>query len=279
MTLQGKTALVTGGSRGIGEAIARRLAAEGANVALTYHSSSAAAEAIIADIGAETALALRCDVAEEEDITQTIAATIERFGSLDILVNNAGITKDTLALRMSAEAFESVLRTNLTGAFLTAKGVLRPMMKNRWGRIINIASVSALLPAANAHTRYSGTLYPGAKSLLIKVSEALGLELKDRNVHVTAVAPGYTWSEFHDVNGARTTVSNLPSFWMLTAEDVAVSGYDAVERGVPLRVPGAWYKFLVALSRVLPDPVGQAIMRMQEKRMVAKAKAKANAAS
>ena len=109
--------------------------------------------------------------------------------------------------------------------------------------------------------------------------EYLGLELKDRNVHVTAVAPGYTWSEFHDVNGARTTVSNLPSFWMLTAEDVAVTGYDAVERGVPLRVPGAWYKFLVAVSRVLPDPVGQAIMRMQEKRMVAKAQAQPSASS
>jgi short-subunit dehydrogenase len=172
-----------------------------------------------------------------------------------------------------AEFMELMVTSYLKLMHLVAK----PMAERGFGRIINIASVSALLPAANAHTRYSGTLYPGAKSLLIKVSEALGLELKDRNVHVTAVAPGYTWSEFHDVNGARTTVSNLPSFWMLTAEDVAVSGYDAVERGVPLRVPGAWYKFLVALSRVLPDPVGQAIMRMQEKRMVAKAKA--NAAS
>ncbi len=185
MTLQGKTALVTGGSRGIGEAIARRLAAEGANVALTYHSSSAAAEAIIADIGAETALALRCDVAEEEDITQTIAATIERFGSLDILVNNAGITKDTLALRMSAEAFESVLRTNLTGAFLTAKGVLRPMMKNRWGRIINIASVVGLVGNPGQAN------YVASKAGLIGLTKSLAREVASRSILVNAVAPGF----------------------------------------------------------------------------------------
>ena len=185
MALQGKAALVTGGSRGIGEAIARRLAAEGANVALTYHSSSAAAEAIIADIGAETALALRCDVAEEEDITQTIAATIERFGSLDILVNNAGITKDTLALRMSAEAFESVLRTNLTGAFLTAKGVLRPMMKNRWGRIINIASVVGLVGNPGQAN------YVASKAGLIGLTKSLAREVASRSILVNAVAPGF----------------------------------------------------------------------------------------
>lgn len=114
---------------------------------------------------------------------------------------------------------------------------------------------------------YSGTLYPGLKSLLIKASEGLGAELGDKGVHVTAVAPGYTWSEFHDVNGARGTVSRLPSYWMLTAEEVAETGYDAVERNVPLRVPGAWYKFLVGLMRVLPDPIGRALIARQDGRM------------
>ena len=114
---------------------------------------------------------------------------------------------------------------------------------------------------------YSGTMYPGLKSLLIKASEGLRAELSDKGVHVTAVAPGYTWSEFHDVNGARSSVSQLPGYWMLTAEEVAESGFDAVERNVPLRVPGAWYKFLTGLMRVLPDPVGRFLIKRQEGRV------------
>ena len=91
--------------------------------------------------------------------------------------------------------------------------------------------------------------------------------MEEKNIHVTALCPGYTWSEFHDVNGARSTVSKLPGYWMLKAEDVAVAGYDAVERGVVCRVPGAFYKFLVGLARILPDPVAQFLLGLQEKRM------------
>lgn len=184
-SLEGKCALVTGGSRGIGEAIARRLAEEGASVALTYNSSSTAAEAIVADIGSDRAIALQCDVASPEDITAAVAATIEKFGGLDILVNNAGITKDTLALRMSLDAFEQVIRTNLTGAFLAAKEVLRPMMKNRWGRIINIASVVGLVGNPGQAN------YVASKAGLIGMTKSLAREVASRSILVNAVAPGF----------------------------------------------------------------------------------------
>ncbi|WP_375550131.1 SDR family oxidoreductase [Oceanicaulis alexandrii] len=274
-----RLALVTGASSGIGAAFAREFARRGWDLALVARREDRLkdmAEELKAQFGVDS-LVIAADLSKP-DAPETIVKAVSDAGrQIDALVNNAGVGRPGAFVELSWEDQAQFMELMVTSYLKLMHLVAKPMAERSFGRIINIASVSALLPAANAHTRYSGTLYPGAKSLLIKVSEALGLELKDRNVHVTAVAPGYTWSEFHDVNGARGTVSNLPSFWMLTAEEVAVSGYDAVERGVPLRVPGAWYKFLVAVSRVLPDPVGQAIMRLQEKRMVAKAQA--NAAS
>ncbi len=274
-----RLALVTGASSGIGAAYAREFARRGWDLALVARREDRLkdlAEELKAQFGVDS-LVIAADLGDPK-APETIVKTITDQGRvIDGLVNNAGAGRPGAFVELSWEDQAQFMELMVTSYLKLMHLVAKPMAERGYGRIINIASVSALLPAANAHTRYSGTLYPGAKSLLIKVSEALGLELKERNVHVTAVAPGYTWSEFHDVNGARTTVSNLPSFWMLTAEDVAVSGYDAVERGVPLRVPGAWYKFLVAVSRILPDPVGQAIMRMQEKRMVAQAQS--NAAS
>lgn len=274
-----RLALVTGASSGIGAAFAREFARRGWDLALVARREDRLkdmAEELKAQFGVDS-LVIAADLSKP-DAPETIVKAVSDAGrQIDALVNNAGVGRPGAFVELSWEDQAQFMELMVTSYLKLMHLVAKPMAERGFGRIINISSVSALLPAANAHTRYSGTLYPGAKGLLIKVSEALGLELKDRNVHVTAVAPGYTWSEFHDVNGARTTVSNLPSFWMLTAEEVAVSGYDAVERGVPLRVPGAWYKFLVALSRVLPDPVGQAIMRLQEKRMVAKAQA--NAAS
>lgn len=276
-----RLALVTGASSGIGAAYAREFARRGWDLALVARREDRLkdlAEELKAQFGVDS-LIIAADLSDPT-APETIVKTITDQGRIiDGLVNNAGAGRPGAFVELGWEDQAQFMELMVTSYLKLMHLVAKPMAERGYGRIINIASVSALLPAANAHTRYSGTLYPGAKSLLIKVSEALGLELKDRNVHVTAVAPGYTWSEFHDVNGARTTVSNLPSFWMLTAEDVAVSGYDAVERGVPLRVPGAWYKFLVAVSRVLPDPVGQAIMRMQEKRMVAKAQAQPSASS
>lgn len=273
--------LVTGASSGIGAAYAREFARRGWDLALVARREDRLkdlAEELKAQFGVDS-LVIAADLSDPAAPEAIVKTITDQGRIIDGLVNNAGAGRPGSFVELSWEDQAQFMELMVTSYLKLMHLVAKPMAERGYGRIINIASVSALLPAANAHTRYSGTLYPGAKSLLIKVSEALGLELKDRNVHVTAVAPGYTWSEFHDVNGARTSVSSLPSFWMLTAEEVAVTGYDAVERGVPLRVPGAWYKFLVAFSRVLPDPVGQAIMRMQEKRMVAKAQAQSSGAS
>jgi len=265
--------VVTGASSGIGTAFAREFASRGWDLALVARREDRLkdlAEEIKARFGVDS-LIVPADLSKASAPKEVVKAIEDAGRQIDGLVNNAGAgqpghfieTKWTDQMR-----FLQLMVTNyLALAHLVAPG----MAARGFGRIINVSSASALLPSANAHTRFSGTLYPGAKSLLIKFSEALHLELSDRNVHVSAVAPGYTWSEFHDVNGARSTVSSLPKFWMLTAEEVATAGYDAVERGIVLRVPGAWYKFLAGVSKVLPDPVGRAIMRAQEKRMASQA--------
>ena len=261
--------LVTGASSGIGAAFAREFARHGWDLALVARREEKLkdlAEELKAQFGVDS-LVIAADLSHP-DAPQGIIDEIAKTGrTIDGLVNNAGAGQPGGFTETSwdtqAQFLELMATSYLKLLHLTAPG----MAERGFGRIINISSVSALLPSANAHTRYSGTLYPGIKSLLIKASEALGLELEGKGVNVTAVAPGYTLSEFHDVNGARSTVSQLPSYWMLSPKEVAETGYDAVERGVPLRVPGAFYKTLVALARVLPDPVGRAIMRAQEKRM------------
>lgn len=269
--------LVTGASSGIGAAFARQFAAKGWDLALVARREDKLkdlAEELKAQFGVES-LIIAEDLSDPEAPARIVKAVADAGRQIDGLVNNAGAGQPGYFTETSWEDqagfFELMVTSYLKLMHLTAGD----MAKRGFGRIINIASVSALLPSARAHTIYSGTLYPGLKSLLIKASEALSLELEDKGVHVTAVAPGYTWSEFHDVNGARSTVSKLSKYWMLTAEEVAITGYDAVERGIPLRVPGAWYKFLVAMARILPDPVGRAVMQAQEKRMQRNAGAQA----
>lgn len=183
--LEGKTAIVTGGSRGIGEAIVRRLAAEGANVVFTYNSSADAANAIVSELGSERAMAVKCDVANEEEVGNLVEEAISRWGKIHILVNNAGITRDTLVLRMSREDFESVLATNLTGAFLASKEVMRPMMKERWGRIINVASVVGLVGNPGQAN------YVASKAGLIGMTKSMAREVASRNILVNCIAPGF----------------------------------------------------------------------------------------
>jgi len=187
--LSDKRAIVTGGSRGIGEAIVRRLVADGAKVMFTYNSSAGAAEKIVADLGEENAVAVACNVADEEDVARLVATAIERFGGVDILVNNAGITRDTLVMRMKREDFEQVIDTNLLGPFLTSKEVMRPMMKNRWGRIINIASVVGLVGNPGQAN------YVASKAGLIGMTKSMAREVASRNILVNAVAPGFIRSD------------------------------------------------------------------------------------
>ncbi|HVC47501.1 MAG TPA: 3-oxoacyl-[acyl-carrier-protein] reductase [Terracidiphilus sp.] len=184
--LAGRIALVTGASQGIGRACALELARAGATVALAARN-----EAKLADVAAEIAAAggeaaaFQMDVASEEQIKAGAKAVLERFGKVEILVNNAGITRDGLAMAMKRADWDDVVATNLTGAFLLTQAVLRPMLKNRWGRIINISSVVG-------RTGQAGQVnYAASKAGLIGMTRALAREVASRGITVNAVAPGY----------------------------------------------------------------------------------------
>ncbi len=185
--LEDKRALVTGASRGIGREVALRLAAEGARVAVNYRSSEAEAQDVVAAIEARsgTAVALQGDVADAGQANALVAGAVDALGGLDILVNNAGITRDNLVPRLSEEDWDAVLDTNLKGAFLCTKAALRPMLRQRSGRIINMSSVVAL--AGNP----GQANYSAAKAGLIGLTKTVAREVASRGITVNAVAPGF----------------------------------------------------------------------------------------
>jgi 3-oxoacyl-[acyl-carrier protein] reductase len=189
--LSGKVALITGASRGIGRAIALRLASQGADVAFTYRGNTEAATATMADIEAlgRRALAIQADASDPESAEGVVKEALEAFGRVDILVNNAGITRDDLIMRMTPEAWTSVLETNLFGAFWMTKAVTRPMLKARSGRIINITSVSGQAGQMGQAN------YSSAKAGLIGLTKASARELASRGITVNAVAPGFVLTE------------------------------------------------------------------------------------
>src|SRR6187455_89030 len=189
--LAGKVALITGGSRGIGRAIALRLAGQGADIAFSYRGNEAAAKATVADLEVlgRRAVAIQGDVRDPESADAVVKAALEAFGKVDILVNNAGITRDDLIMRMSEENWRDVLETNLFGAFWTTKAVTRPMLKARSGRIINITSVSGQAGQMGQAN------YSSAKAGLIGLTKAAARELASRGITVNAVAPGFVLTE------------------------------------------------------------------------------------
>lgn len=187
MSLQGKTAIVTGGGRGIGRAICLEFAAQGANVVINYAGNSEAAEKTAADceaLGAKAAI-IKADVSKAEDVDAIFALAIEEFGKVDILVNNAGVTKDKLIMAMSEEDFDKVVDTNLKGAFLCMKAASKLMMKQRSGRIINMSSVVGVRGNAGQVN------YAASKAGIIGMTKSLAKELAGRNVMVNAIAPGF----------------------------------------------------------------------------------------
>ncbi len=185
--LEGKAALVTGGSRGIGRAICLELGRRGARVAVNYNSNAALAEEVVAIIAAAggEAFAVQGDVAEPDAAAAMVKATVERFGGLDILVNNAGITRDGLLMRMADEDWDAVHRTNLRGAFLVTRAAMRPMLRARGGRIINITSVVGVMGNAGQAN------YAAAKAGLIGFTRSVAREVASRGITVNAVAPGF----------------------------------------------------------------------------------------
>lgn len=186
MMLEGKTALVTGASRGIGRAVAVALAAAGAKVAVNYAGNDAAAEETKAAIEAAggAAILVKADIASSEEVEGMVRQTVEAFGRIDILVNNAGITRDGLLMRMKDEDFDAVINTNLKGVYYATKAVTKLMMKNRYGRIINMASVVGLTGNAGQAN------YAAAKAGVIGFSKTVARELAPRGITCNMVAPG-----------------------------------------------------------------------------------------
>jgi 3-oxoacyl-[acyl-carrier protein] reductase len=218
--LEGKIAIVTGGSRGIGAAIARELAAQGASVVVNHRDSAAQAEAIALEIGGGggCAIALQADVGSLEEAQRLIKETVDRFGRLDILVNNAGTTRDMLLMMMSENDWDTVIRTNLKSAYNCSKSALRPMFKQRSGRIINITSVSGLAGQAGQ------TNYSASKAGMIGFTKALAKEAGARGITVNAVAPGFVPTVLTDVlseEQKKTIVSLTPLGRFAQPEEIA----------------------------------------------------------
>ncbi|SFP06406.1 3-oxoacyl-[acyl-carrier-protein] reductase [Salibacterium halotolerans] len=203
----GKTALVTGASRGIGKAIALELAASGANVAVNYSGSAQKAEEVAAacrDQGVK-AFSVQADVAVEEDVKAMIKEVTDQFGQLDILINNAGITRDNLLMRMREEDWDAVLDTNLKGVYHCAKSASRQMMKQRSGKIVNISSVVGVMGNAGQAN------YSAAKAGVLGLTKSLAREFAPRNIQVNAVAPGFIETEMTEELDEKTQESLLQS--------------------------------------------------------------------
>ena len=220
MLLDGKTALVTGASRGIGRAIALRLAAEGASVAINYAGNTAKAEetkAAIEAVGGKAAL-FQADVSDSAQVERMVAAVTEAFGTIDILVNNAGITRDGLLMRMKEEDFDAVLDTNLKGIFHVTKAVSKLMMKKRAGRIVNMASVVGIMGNAGQ------TNYAAAKAGVIGFTKSAAREFAARGITVNAVAPGFIATDMTAAmpeKAKEATLAAIPLRRMGEPEDVA----------------------------------------------------------
>ncbi|MBH0173041.1 3-oxoacyl-[acyl-carrier-protein] reductase [Fictibacillus sp. 23RED33] len=185
--LNEKSVLVTGASRGIGRAIALYFARNGAKVAVNYSGSEAKANEVVNEIkeNGGTAFAIKADISSSEDVTNMVKTVVDEFGSLDVLVNNAGITRDNLLMRMKEEDWDAVINTNLKGVFLTTKAVTRQMMKQRKGRIINIASIVGVSGNAGQAN------YVAAKAGVIGLTKTAAKELSSRGITVNAIAPGF----------------------------------------------------------------------------------------
>jgi 3-oxoacyl-[acyl-carrier protein] reductase len=220
--LTGKCAVVTGGSRGIGRAIAQRLATQGADVAFSYRGNEAAANETVAALEGlgRRALAVRADVSDPASAEALVKAALETLGKVDILVNNAGITRDDLLMRMSVDDFRAVLETNLFGAFYATKAVTRPMLRAKSGRIVNITSVSGQAGQMGQAN------YSSAKAGLIGLTKATARELASRGITCNAVAPGMITTELtKDLpeNLMAEIVARTPLGRFGTVEEVAAA--------------------------------------------------------
>lgn len=218
--LAGKTAIITGASRGIGAEIARKFAADGAKVVVNYSGSQEKAEAVVADIEAKggEAIAVKANVADADSVKAMVDETLKTFGSVDILVNNAGITRDNLMMRMKDDEWDDVININLKGVFICTKAVTRQMMKQRAGRIVNIASIVGVMGNAGQAN------YVASKAGVIGLTKTTARELASRGITANAVAPGFITTDMTDQltdEVQKTMLGQIPLNRFGDPEDVA----------------------------------------------------------
>jgi 3-oxoacyl-[acyl-carrier protein] reductase len=217
---EGKAALVTGASRGIGRAIALRLAGEGANIVVNYNAQADAATSVADAVkaGGSEASVVQADVARSADVERLVQAALNAFGRIDVLVNNAGITRDTLLMRMSEDDWDAVLDTNLKSAFLVTRAVMRPMLRQRHGRIVNITSISGVIGNAGQAN------YSASKAGLIGFTRSTAREVASRNITCNAVAAGVIETEIWrgvPESAIESLLQMIPAGRKGTPEDVA----------------------------------------------------------
>ncbi len=255
-----RRALVTGASSGIGRACAEALAARGMDlvIAARRHDRLEAAAADLRTRHGVDVLVQACDLSDPAAASRLVAAIHDRGLHVDVLVNNAGYGVAGTFERAPWETHRAFLQVMVTAPCELSYLVLPGMIERRWGRILNIASLAARLPAPAGHT-----LYAASKAFLIPFSEALHAEHAQHGVHTTALCPGFTYTEFHDVLGTRDQVRHMPSWLWMDAATVAAQGIDAVMAGRPVLISGRVNRTTAWLARVLPQRLVRHVVRRQ----------------
>jgi short-subunit dehydrogenase len=263
--LSQRLALVTGASSGIGAALARVYASHGYDLALTARRAdrlNALADEVRLRHGVDS-LVIPADLSSPQATDQILAEIEAKGRAVDALVNNAGYGLPGVYASTDWRDQNAFLQVLVTAVCELTHKTLPGMLERSFGRIVNVASVAGLVPGAPGQT-----LYGPAKAFVLRFSQALHLETQGAGVHVSALCPGLTYSEFHDVTGARARVSDQTPAWMwLGADEVAQAGYEAAEANRPICVPGAPNKAIAALAKLVPDEWAMALMANQSARL------------
>jgi short-subunit dehydrogenase len=256
--MSGRLALITGASAGIGAAFASLYASHGYDLAITARRAdrlNAVADEVRLRYGVDI-LIIPADLARPDGVDGVLDRVAANGRVVDVLVNNAGYGLPGSFVAAPWEEQQAFLKVLLVSVCELTRKVLPGMLDQRFGRILNVASMAGLAPAG------PGTaLYSAAKAFVVKFTQSVHLEARGAGVHVSALCPGYTYTEFHDVSGTRAAMSETTPPWMwMGADEVAAAGYEAAEANRPICVPGAPYKAAAAISRLLPEDWGMALM-------------------
>lgn len=262
MEYQGKWALITGASAGIGAAFVRAYAAKGANIILTARREdrlAALAQEIESKHAVKT-LTIVADLTDPEAPAEIFSKIQDAGIQVDLLVNNAGWGLPGRYTDNEWSDYQAYIELMVTSCAHLSRLALPSMRKNNYGRIIQVSSVAGLVPGSAGHT-----LYGACKAFLVSFSQSLAAECADTDINVCALCPGFTYSEFHDVNNTRDIVSKLPKYMFMDAAPVVDAAIAAAERNHVVYVPGIWNKFLVWVAKALPRPWAATLMTEQSR--------------